>query len=137
MLEWLFKADPKKTIAKKAVRRAKKLLRSRRAPSLNVKVDYVFWYGAVEIDPKHCVVWIIVAGPDSEQIPARLNPVRAEKSLRRAREHLKAEDSKWLEELAADVEEEFRVCGWEWQTPMVGIESAERVKRGGGFDYFR
>jgi hypothetical protein len=44
-----------KAIAKKAVRRAKKLLRSRHAPSLDVKVDDVWWYGAVEIDPKHCV----------------------------------------------------------------------------------
>lgn len=78
MLEWLFKTDPKKTIAKKAVRRAKKLIHSRRAPTLNTKVDYLFWYGAVEIDPKHCVVWIIVSGPDSESIPAMLNPMRDE-----------------------------------------------------------
>jgi hypothetical protein len=42
MLEWLFRTDPKKTIAKKAVRRAKKLLRLRRAPTLNAKVDYLF-----------------------------------------------------------------------------------------------
>lgn len=137
MLEWFFKTDPKKTIAKKAVRRAKKLLHSRRAPTLNTKVDYLFWYGAVEIDPKHCVVWIIVSGPDSESIPAMLNPMRDEKSLRRAKDHLSMEDCKWLEDLAVVVEEEFRAGGWEWQTPKIGIEAAERVKRGGGFDYFR
>lgn len=137
MLEWLFKTDPKKTIAKKAVRRAKKLLRSRRAPKFKVKVDYLFWYGAVEIDPKHCVVWIIVTGPDSERIPPMLNPMRNEKSMGRTREQLSAEDCKWLEELAAVVENEFRACGWEWETPSVGIESAERVKHGGGFNYFR
>jgi hypothetical protein len=35
------------------------------------------------------------------------------------------------------VEGEFRACGWEWQMPRIGVESTERVKRGGGFDYFR
>lgn len=137
MLEWLFKTDPKTTIAKNAVRRANKLLRSRRAPNLDAKVGYLSWYGAVEIDPKHCVVWIIVTGPDSQRIPAMLNPIRDDKSLRRAKEHLSVEDCKWLEDLAVVVEDEFRACGWEWQTPRVGIESAERVKSGGGFDYFR
>ena len=137
MLDWLFKTNPKKTIATKAVRRAKKLLRSRHAPSLDAKVDYVWWYGAVEIDPKHCVVWIMVSGSDSERIPAMLNPILDEKLLRRARETLTTEDSKWLEELAAVVEGEFRACGWEWQTPRIGVESVERVKKGGGFDYFR
>jgi hypothetical protein len=43
----------------------------------------------------------------------------------------------WLEELAAVVEDESHACGWEWQMPKVGIESAERVKRGGGFFYFQ
>jgi len=66
-----------------------------------------------------------------------LNPIHDEKSLVRAREHLSAEDSKWLQQLATIVEDEFRACGWEWQMPSVGVESAERVKRGGGFDYFR
>ena len=42
-----------------------------------------------------------------------------------------------LEELADVVEGEFRACGWEWETPKIGVESTERVKRGGGFDYLR
>jgi hypothetical protein len=66
-----------------------------------------------------------------------LMPARDEKSRRRAMESLTPKDCQWLEELAAAVEHEFRTCGWEWQTPNIGIESAERVKRGGGFFYFR
>jgi hypothetical protein len=42
-----------------------------------------------------------------------LNPARHEKSLRRASEKLSTEDWKWLEEIAAVVEDEFRACGWE------------------------
>ncbi len=137
MFEWLFNKNPKKTIVKKAVRRAKKLLRSRHAPSLDVKVDYVWWYGAVEIDSKYCVVWIMLSGPDSERIPAKFNPLRDEKSQRSAREKLRTEDCNWLEELASVVEGEFRACGWEWEAPKIGVESTERVKRDGGFDYFR
>ena len=136
MFEWLFNKNSKKTIAKKAVGRAKKILRSRHAPALDVKVDHVWWYGAVEIDPKHCVVWIMMSGSDSERIPAHWS-ARDEKSVRRARESLRAEDCHWLEELAGIVEGEFRACGWEWQTPRIGVESVERVKRDGGFDYFR
>ena len=136
MFDWLFNKNSPKAIAKKAVRRAKKLLRSRQAPSLDVKVNYVWWYGAVEIDPKHRVVWIMLSGPDSERILERLM-IRDEKSQRRARERLSAEDCQWLEELVDVVEGEFRACGWEWETPKIGVESTERVKRGGGFDYFR
>jgi hypothetical protein len=137
MFEWLFNKNPKKTIVKKAIRRARKLLRSRQAPAFNAKVDYLLWYGAVDIDPKYCVVWIVLSGPDTELIPAMLMPVSDEKSKRRASEHLSPKDCLWLEELTAAVVEEFRACGWEWQTPSIGIESAERVKRGGGFNYFR
>jgi len=86
MFEWLFNKNSPKRIAKKAVRRAKKLLRSRQAPAMDVKVDYLLWYGAVEIDPKYCVVWIIVRGSDSARIPDRLMPARDEKSIHRARE---------------------------------------------------
>jgi hypothetical protein len=137
MLEWLFNKNPKKAIAKKAVRRARKLLYSRQAPEFDAKVDYLLWYGAVDIDPKYCVVWIILSGRDSTVVPAMLMPARDEKSLRRAREHLSPKDCQWLEEVAAVVEGEFRACGWEWQTPNIGIESSERVKFGGGFSYFR
>jgi hypothetical protein len=137
MLDWLFNKNSKKAIVKRAVRRARRLLHSRQAPEFDAKVDYLLWYGAVDIDPKHCVVWIILSGPDSQLIPAMLIPAREEKSLRRARDHLSFRDCQWLEELAAVVEGEFRACGWEWATPKIGIESAERVKLGGGFSYFR
>src|SRR6266511_6252843 len=93
IFEWFFNKNLKKTIAKRAVRRAKKLLRSRHAPALDVKVDYLLGYGAVEIDPKYCVVWIILSGSDSELVPERLMPARDEKSVRSCpRERLSAED---------------------------------------------
>ncbi len=101
MFDWLFNKNSKKTIVKKAIHQAKKLLRSRQAPGLDVKVDYLFWYGAVEIDPKHCVVWIMLRGKVGELADG-----------------------------------EVRGCGWEWETPKIGVESTERVKRG-GFNYFR
>src|SRR5262245_21639380 len=137
MLEWLFSRNSKKRIAKRAVRRAQNILRSRQAPAFNAKVDYLLWYGAVDIDPKHCVVWIILSGSDSDLVPAMLMPARSEKARLRATEYLSPQDCQWLEDLAAVVENEFRACGWEWQTPNIGIESAERVNRGGGFSYFR
>ena len=137
MLEWLFNKNSKKAIAKKAVSRARKLLRSRRAPEFDAKVDYLLWYGAVDIDPKHCVVWILLNGPESQHVPAMLMPVREEKSQRRAREKLSVKDCQWLEELAVVVEGEFSASGWKWPTPNIGIESSERVKLGGGFHYFR
>jgi hypothetical protein len=137
MLEWLFHKNSKKAIAKRAVRYAQKVLRLRRAPDFDAKVDYLFWYGAVDIDPHHCVVWIILSGPESQRLPAMLIPTRDKNSLYRARDQLSVRDREWLEELIAVVEGEFRACGWEWQKPTIGIESAERVKRGGGFSYFR
>jgi hypothetical protein len=110
MFEWLFNKNSPKAIAKKAVRRAKKLLRSRHAPSVDVKVHYVWWYGAVEIDTKHCVVWIMLSGPDSERIPERLM-IRDEKSQRRARERLSAEDCQWLENSLTLLRASFALVG--------------------------
>ena len=66
---------------------------------------------------------------DADRIPEQLL-VRDEKSMRRARESISAEDCHWLEELADVIVGEFRACGWEWDTPKFGVESTERVKRG-------
>jgi CRISPR/Cas system endoribonuclease Cas6 (RAMP superfamily) len=63
------------------------------------------------------VVWIMLSGPHSERIPAMFNPLRDDKSHRRAREKISTEDCKWLEELADVVQAEFRTCGWEWEAP--------------------
>ena len=135
MFGWLFKKDPRTRAANEAVKRSKKRLQSRRAPRLDAKVSYLLWYGAVEINPKHCMVWIILSGPDSERIPAQLSLSDAD-SVRRARESLTESDFHWIMDVAQVVEDEFRACGPEWQKPKRGIDSAARVKRG-GFNYFR
>jgi len=133
---WLFKKDPRTRIANEAVKRSKKRLQSRRAPRLDAKVSNLLWSGPVEINPKHCVVWIILSGPDSERIPAQLT-LSDENSVRRARESLTESDFQWIMDIAQVVEDEFCACGQEWQKSKIGIESAARVKRGGGFNYFR
>jgi hypothetical protein len=55
--------------------------------------------------------------PDSERIPAMLNPLRDEKSLRRAKEHLSAEDCKWSEELSLVVENASRTFSDHCRSP--------------------
>jgi hypothetical protein len=82
------------------------------------------------------VVWIILSGPDSQRIPAQLT-LSDENSVHRAREILTESDFHWIMDVAQVVEDESRACGREWQKPKIGIESAERVKRGGEFNYFR
>ena len=89
-----------------------------------MKVDYLFWYGAVAL----CRV-VKLCSSDADRIPEQLL-VRDEKSMRRARKSISAEDCHWLEELADVIVGEFRACGWEWDTPKIGVESTERVKRG-------
>ncbi len=112
VLGWLFKKDPRTIIANEAVRRSRKRLQSRRAPRLDAKVSYLLWYGAVEINPRHCVVWIILSGPDSERIPAQLT-LSDENSVHQARESLTESDFHWIIDVAQVVEDEFRACGWE------------------------
>ncbi len=136
MLDWIFRKNTKKAIVKRAIRHARSLLDKSHAPDLDLKVDNILWYGAVEIDPKYCVVWVILRGKDSEVVPPLLL-VRDQKSLDRVGEKLSIKACEWLKDLAGIVEGEFRSAGWEWQIPKIGIESAERVKRGGGFSYFR
>ena len=124
-------------IADRAVDAAHARLRGRRASFGDLEVDTVFYYGAVDINAEHCVVWILVKGSDSLRIPAWLTldadgRVRADKSL-------DDDLATWLAELHREVREDFAHAGWSSRpTPSIGFESVERVSRGGGqFFYFK
>ena len=124
-------------IARRAVRDAKRALRSQRAPRADIAFDHIFWFGAVDINPKHCAVWLIFKGSDQKLIPRWLMPLLDAESQQRARASLTPEDCRWLADLAESVVQKFRARGWEWTTPHIGAESLDRVTDGGGFFYFK
>jgi hypothetical protein len=123
-------------IADQAVDAAHERLRGRRCEALGLDVDAVFSYGAVDISVKHCVVWILVKGADSQRIPAWLTltddgRVPAGKTVDDAL-------AQWLGELHAEVVGDFARAGWGARpTPAIGIESSERVSASGQFFYFK
>jgi hypothetical protein len=97
-------------------------------------VASVFHYGAVDIDPRHLVVWILLAGRPDEQIPAwqHVSP----QLLRHLRPtHI---DYDWLLSLREVIGAAFRVARWpDPDGPTVMVDSEHRVESQGGWNYFR
>ena len=126
-----------KQIAESAVTRAGQVLKDRSVDGIHAHVTGVFWYGAVHINPKHCVVWVILRGAESEAIPpwyfggGPLNPVSGDSPP------LKQETIACLERMADEIQRLFREESWAWEKPRIGFESDERVQRGGGWHYFK
>lgn len=116
-------------LADKAVRRARRRLRKAH-PNL---VEHVFSYGAVDIDPKHLVVWVILKGAP-EAIPAWFFPSgdpgvdepRAQGLLPQ------------ITSCAAVVREELARVNWpDAGRADVGFDSDERVAQQGGWHYLK
>jgi hypothetical protein len=101
-------------------------------------VKTVFSYGATDIDPKHLVVWVLLAGP-AEAIPAWLfPPTGSEWHLDESRTPEQRELIRLILEMAAGVRDCFREAGWpDADHVSVGFDSAERVESKGGWTYFK
>ena len=99
-----------------------------------VRVAAVVHYGAVSIDAKHLVVWLLLEGRPDDQIPEwlTLTPTLVE-SLRPP--HV---DYDWLLALRSEVMEAFQDAGWpDPDGPSFCVDSEHRVSTGGGWNYFR
>jgi hypothetical protein len=98
----------------------------RTIPRGDFSVGWVFWYGAVDISPVHCVVWLILRG-DAAQVPeyAQLDrlPLVTDEILRA-----------WMAGLRAEASAIFRANGWRrwWPPPSIGFESESRAS----FEHF-
>ncbi|WP_030153560.1 hypothetical protein [Oerskovia turbata] len=113
------------------MRRLIRSLRGREHDGL--KVVALLHYGAVDIDPRHLVVWMLLDGRPDDQIPAwlRVSPLLIE-SLRPT-----DIDYSWLLDLRSEVQEAFRKARWvDPDNVTVMVDSAHRVERS-GFNYFR
>jgi len=99
----------------------------RTAPAGDPRLGSVFWYGAVDISPAHCVVWLLLRG-DAAQVPPYTDVERL---------HLVGDERlrAWLAGLHAEARVIFRANGWRrwWPAPRFGFESESRAS----WDYFR
>jgi hypothetical protein len=94
----------------------------------------VFHYGAVDINPKYLVVWILLDGPRSDEVPEWLSvsPVLLE-SLRP-----EYPDYDWLLSVRAEVVSAFEEHDWPNASAIsVNVESEPRVAASGGWFYFK
>lgn len=96
------------------------------------RVRSVFHYGAVDLDPSHLVVWVVLDGPE-ERLPPPWWSTDSETAA-----PADPELADWLKGIAARVRAVFAERGWpDAGHVRVMVESNERVEREGGFQYFR
>jgi len=97
------------------------------------RVASVFSYGAVDIDPKYLMVWVMLEGPE-DRLPKWFLPSPL-------REVAEPDSFGLLDDLYAMqrlVREAFERVEWpQWEHVDVGFESEERVRNSGGWNYFR
>ena len=130
MLGYVFGRLPRR--ADRAVRRARRALVGMESEGL--RVESVFHYGAVSLDPRNLVVWLLRSGKPDEEIPEWLEVTP----------HLRSElrqqgiDFDWLLHLRSLVVHEFARVSWpDPESVDVMVESEHRVKTQGGWNYFR
>ncbi len=130
MLRYMFGRFARR--ADRAVRRARRALVGLESDGL--RVESVFHYGAVSIDPSNLVVWLLLSGKADNEIPEwlELTPHLAP--------DLRPEgiDFGWLLHLRSLVTHEFERVSWpDPESVDVMVESAHRVRTQGGWNYFR
>jgi hypothetical protein len=96
-----------------------------------VRVDGLFHYGAVDFDPRHLVVWILLAGKPDQELPEwmQIVPGQADPACQI--------DYQWLLDLRGHIVQRFLEAGWPRPEEIkVFADSAHRVEAAGGH-YFK
>jgi len=97
-----------------------------------VKVTTVFHYGAVDIDTKHLVVWVLLDGASPDDLPTWWS---SDGTSRGTSDEM---CDSWLRSIAATVRHRFVEAGWpDADHVTVLFDADERVEEGGGFFYFK
>jgi len=118
-------------IASRSMRQISRSLRGREHDGVVVKST--FHYGAVDIDPKHLVVWIMLTGRPDEELPAWL---KISDSLLPGLRPTGV-DYDWLLGLKNEIVETFSRNGWSRDDVDVLVDSDHRVETNGGWLYFK
>ena len=120
---------PWEAVATRVVARTSTRLVGQRYAGLTI--SSVFHYGAVDIGTQHLVVWVLVSGSRSEELPGWWSPGAA------TDRPLPSGWEGWLTSVRDVVREELAADAWpDAGAASVLFDSEERVGRI-GFDYFR
>jgi hypothetical protein len=97
----------------------------------DVRVDGLFHYGAVDLDPQFLVVWILLSGKPDDQLPEWLPVVPGDVNP------VCPIDYAWLVALRAQIVQRFDAAGWPRpQEIAVYADGAHRVGAA-GWNYFK
>jgi len=130
MMSFLHRSN--RALAARAIRSARRALVG--AESGGVVVTDVLHYGAVDIDPRHLVVWILLSGKPDDDLPAWLTVTPEPPADVRA----EGVDYDWLLGLRQVVVREL--AGRQWpnaDSVEVAVDSEHRVRTNGGWHYFQ
>jgi hypothetical protein len=127
-------AQPWRSIADEALAAAEETLVGRSHGA--VAVESLLWYGAVEIDTRHAVVWVLLSAPDDEVLPRWFSPAEGTWSGDPQQAALDPETLSWMREVQNEARSEFTRRGWP-STPTLAVmfDSHARV-RARGWQYF-
>jgi hypothetical protein len=100
-------------------------------------VECVLWYGAVDIDTRHAVVWVLLSAPDDDALPAWFSPAEGDSTVDPQQAAVDPEILSWMRELQEELRNEFTSRGWP-STPALSVrfDSAARVEAR-GWEYFK
>ncbi len=99
-------------------------------------VDEVFWYGDVDIDTRHLVVWVLLSGASDDKLPKWYFPVDGQ--LAAIQDHLDIALRGWLDEMRETLRHEFTKVDWPHADSVrVGFDSSHRAQAEGGWTYFK
>jgi hypothetical protein len=101
-------------------------------------VDGVFWYGAIDLDPVHLVVWILLSSADDGELPEWFFGPGDGGIVEPPNDRLDAELLSAMAEIQTAVRRQFAARGWPApETARVGFDSSARVAASGGWSYFK
>lgn len=103
------------------------------APSMpDAFVESVFSYGAVSIDPRHLVVWVLLGGDHAERVP----PWTHADGVGLPRPGIEPDVEEWLRELARVVRHCFTEVAWPDPDGFSVLVDASSRVGSDGWNYF-
>ena len=94
-------------------------------------IESLLSYGAVDIDTRHAVVWVLLSAADDNALPSWFSPAEGNSSADPQQAKLDPEIVSWMREVQAEVRDEYTRRGWPSTPTLVDSDSCRDVRQRG------